>query len=105
MGHGKKRIAYDEFLIFRARHGDAQGIRPMLRTLKSNSPFSAPRDDTARASCGNEAKGNSCYEVGQAWARNFPLGFVCFSDRLGLLFRVNGFRGGLWVTPNVFLAG
>jgi hypothetical protein len=28
----------------------------MFRTLKSNSPFSAPRDDTARASCGNGAK-------------------------------------------------
>jgi AraC-like DNA-binding protein len=28
----------------------------MFRTLKSNSPFSAPRDDTARASCRNEAK-------------------------------------------------
>ena len=31
----------------------------MFRTLKSNSPFSAPRDDTARASCGNGAKANS----------------------------------------------
>ncbi len=28
----------------------------MFQTLKSNSPFSAPRDDTARASCGNGAK-------------------------------------------------
>jgi hypothetical protein len=28
----------------------------MFRTLTSNSPFSAPRDDTARASCGNGAK-------------------------------------------------
>jgi hypothetical protein len=31
-----------------------------------SSHFSAPRDDTARASCGNGAKANSCYEVGQA---------------------------------------
>ena len=31
----------------------------MFRTLTSNSPFSAPRDDTARASCGNGAKANS----------------------------------------------
>ena len=30
----------------------------MFRTLKSNSPFSAPRDDTARAGCGNRAKIN-----------------------------------------------
>jgi hypothetical protein len=29
----------------------------MLRTLKSNPPFGASRDDTARASCGNETKG------------------------------------------------
>ena len=64
-------------------------------------PATVPR---ARAAA-EGVKANSCYEVGQAWARNFPLGFVCFSDRLGLLFRVNGFRGGLWVTPNVFLAG
>jgi hypothetical protein len=28
----------------------------MFWTLKSNSPFSAPRDDTARAVCGNGAK-------------------------------------------------
>jgi hypothetical protein len=28
----------------------------MLQTMKSNSPFSAPRDDTARAGCGNRAK-------------------------------------------------
>ena len=28
--------------------------------------FSAPRDNTARASCGNGAKANSCYEVSQA---------------------------------------
>ncbi len=48
MGDGKKRIDGDEFLIFRARHGQSQGIRPMFRTLKSNSPFSAPRDDSAR---------------------------------------------------------
>ena len=30
----------------------------MLRTLKSNSPFGAPRDDNARAGCGNRAKSN-----------------------------------------------
>jgi hypothetical protein len=30
----------------------------MFRTLTSNSPFSAPRDDTARASFGNGAKSN-----------------------------------------------
>jgi hypothetical protein len=46
MGCGKKRIDGDKLLIFRARHGKAQGIRPMFRTLKSNSPISAPRDDT-----------------------------------------------------------
>jgi hypothetical protein len=63
MGHGKKRIDDDEFLIFRARHGDAQGIRPMLRTLKSNSPFSAPRDDTARASCGNRGKSKINFHI------------------------------------------
>ena len=56
MGYGKKRIDGDKFLIFPARHGQAQEIHPMFRTLKSNSPFSAPRDDTARASCGNGAK-------------------------------------------------
>jgi hypothetical protein len=56
MGHGKKRIDGDKFLILRARHGQAQEIRPMVPTLKSNSPFSAPRDDTARASCRNGAK-------------------------------------------------
>ena len=56
MGHGKKRIDGDKFLIFRARHGQAQEICPMFRTLKSNSPFSAPRDNAARASCGNGAK-------------------------------------------------
>ncbi len=28
----------------------------MFWTLKSSSPFSAPRDDTARAGCGNGAK-------------------------------------------------
>ncbi len=33
-------------------------IRSMFRTLTSNSPFSAPRDDTARASFGNGAKSN-----------------------------------------------
>ena len=31
----------------------------MFRTLKSNFPFSAPRDNTARASCGNGAEANS----------------------------------------------
>ena len=56
MGDGKKRIDGDKLLSFRSKHGQAQGIRPMFRTLKSNSPFSAPRDDTARASCGNGAK-------------------------------------------------
>ncbi len=56
MGDGKKRIAGDEFLIFRARHGQSPEIRPMFQTLKSNSPLSAPRDDTARATCGNGAK-------------------------------------------------
>jgi hypothetical protein len=30
----------------------------MFWTLKSNSPFSAPRDDAARAGCGNRAKSN-----------------------------------------------
>ena len=30
----------------------------MLRNLKSNTPFSAPRDDTARAFYGNRAKSN-----------------------------------------------
>ncbi len=30
----------------------------MLRTLKSNSPFSAPRDDTVRSGCGNREKSN-----------------------------------------------
>jgi hypothetical protein len=56
MGHGKKRIDVAEFLIFRARHGHSPEIRLMFQTLKSNSPFSAPRDDTARASCGNVSK-------------------------------------------------
>ena len=56
MGDGKKRIDGDKLLSFRSKHGQAQGIRPMFRTLKSNSPFSAPRDDTARASCGNGPK-------------------------------------------------
>jgi hypothetical protein len=56
MGDGKKRIDGGEFLIFRATHGQTQGIRPMFQTFKSNSPFSAPREDTARASCGNGAK-------------------------------------------------
>jgi hypothetical protein len=49
MDDGKKRIDGDEFLIFRARHGQPQEICPMFRPLKSNSPFSAPRDGTARA--------------------------------------------------------
>ena len=56
MGYGKKRIDGDKLLSFRSNHGQAQGIRPIFQTLKSNSPFSAPRDDTARASCGNGPK-------------------------------------------------
>jgi hypothetical protein len=42
LGYGKKRIDGDKLLSFRSKHGQAQGIRPMFRTLKSNSPFSAP---------------------------------------------------------------
>ena len=64
MGHGKKRIDGDKLLSFRSKHGQAQGIRPMFRTLKSNSPFSAPRDDTARASCGNGPKAISYHQQG-----------------------------------------
>jgi hypothetical protein len=56
MGHGKKRIDGDKVLIFRARHGQSQEIRPVFQTLKSNSPLSALRDDTARATCGYGAK-------------------------------------------------
>jgi len=59
MGYGKKRIDGDKFLIFRARHGQAQGIRLMFRTLKTNSLFSAPRDNAARASCENGSKANA----------------------------------------------
>ena len=55
-GLREKRIDGDKFLIFRARHGQGHETRPLFQTLKSNSPFSAPRDDTARASCGNGAK-------------------------------------------------
>gem|GEM_PF-3229984 len=40
----------------------------MFPTLKSNSPFSAPRDDTARASCGNGAKANAT----KCLANSFP---------------------------------
>ena len=40
----------------------------MFRTLKSNSPFSAPRDDTARASCGNGPKAIS-YHFNEAFGR------------------------------------
>jgi len=63
MGDGKKRIDGDKLLSFRSKHGQAQGIRPMFRTLKSNSPFSAPRDDTARASCGNGPKAISYHSL------------------------------------------
>jgi hypothetical protein len=56
MGYGKKRIDGDKLLSLHSKNGEAQGIRPMFRTLKSNSPFSAPRDDTARAGCGNRGK-------------------------------------------------
>jgi hypothetical protein len=62
MGCGKKRIDGDKLLIFRARHGKAQGIRPMFRTLKSNSPISAPRDDTVRAICRNGAKSDFIFD-------------------------------------------
>jgi hypothetical protein len=56
MDHGKNRIGGDELLVFLSGHGKPQGVSPMLQTLKSNSPFSAPRDDTARAGYGNRAK-------------------------------------------------
>jgi hypothetical protein len=58
MDHGKNRIGGDELLVFLSGHGKPQGVCPILHTLKSNSPFSAPRDDTARASRGNRAKSN-----------------------------------------------
>jgi hypothetical protein len=62
MSYEKKRIDGDELLIFCSRHGEAQEIRPMFRTLKSNSPFSAPRDDTPRARAAEtEREANSCY--------------------------------------------
>jgi hypothetical protein len=62
MSYEKKRIDGDELLMFCSRHGEAQEIRPMFRTLKSNSPFSAPRDDTAHERAAEtEGKANSCY--------------------------------------------
>ena len=68
MGHGKKRIDVDEFLIFRARHGQTHEIRLMFQTLKSNSRFSAPSDCTARAGCGNGTRRQLRYEVSHASA-------------------------------------
>ncbi len=45
MGHGKKRIDGDKLLSFRSKHGQAQEIRPMFQTLKSNlaRPATIPR--------------------------------------------------------------
>jgi hypothetical protein len=58
MDYGKNRIGNDELLVFLSGRGKTRAVCPVLRTLKSNSPFSAPRDDTARAGCGNRAKSN-----------------------------------------------
>ena len=56
MGDGKKRIGVTNCYGASQNEGEHEKIRPMFRALKSNSPLSAPRDDTAPAGYGNTGK-------------------------------------------------
>ena len=59
----------------------------MFRTLKSNSPFSAPHDDAARASCGNGAKAKS-YQLQRLYrsARSALVALAAICCPVSLLF-------------------
>ncbi len=64
----------------------------MFRTLKSNSPFSAPRDDTPRARAAEtERKANSCYPR--------------FQTRVCFRWCVNAFATSIWCEHIAILHG
>jgi len=48
-----------------SRNAGGRRASSLFRALQSNSPFSAPRDDSARARCGNGAK-SECLSFGES---------------------------------------